>query len=82
MGKSMPVSIARLQEEITGGQSVAKYTLYGATEEAWRVLSRGTTIGYTKLDRFAPTPVRRIKVVIDDAMATPEPITLKVYGPE
>jgi alpha-L-fucosidase len=82
LGKAIPVSIARLQEEIAHGQSVAKYTLYGASDDAWRVLSRGTTIGYTKLDRFAPTPVRRIKVVIDDAMATPEPITLGVYGPE
>jgi alpha-L-fucosidase len=82
LGRPTPVSIARLEEEIAHGQSVAKYTVYGATDDAWRVLSRGTTIGYTKLDRFTPSPVRRVKVAIDDAMAAPEPITVGLYGTE
>jgi len=76
------VIIVRLREEIARGQSVTKYAVYGTTDDAWHVLSRGTTIGYTKLDRFTPSPVRRVKVAIDDAMAAPEPITVGLYGTE
>jgi len=82
LGTSALVGVTRLQEDITKGQSVAKYTIFGSTDNAWRELARGTTIGYTKLDRVAPTTIRRVKVVIEDAVATPEPVALKVFAAE
>ncbi|MGE5099182.1 MAG: alpha-L-fucosidase, partial [Deltaproteobacteria bacterium] len=82
LGRPSPVGITRIEEDIARGQLVAKYTVYGANDEPWRVLARGTTIGYTKLDRFAATSVRRVKVVIEDALATPEPIAVRVYAVE
>ena len=75
----MSVNIARLQEDITRGQSVSKYSIYGASDDSWRVLSRGTTIGYTKLDRFSPVSVHRVKLVIEDSFTAPEPVVLKLY---
>src|SRR3954462_1430053 len=59
LGRTVTVAIARLEEDITRGQSVARYTLYGAGDGAWRVLSQRSTIGYAKLDRFEPESVRR-----------------------
>src|SRR6267154_665815 len=50
LGHPMTIGVARLAEDITRGQSVARYTLYGAVDRDWRVLSHGSTIGYTKLD--------------------------------
>ena len=82
LGTSALVGVTRLQEDITKGQSVAKYTIFGSADDAWRELARGTTVGYTKLDRFAPTTIRRVKVVIEDAVATPEPVALKVFAAE
>ena len=52
---SSTITIARLEEDIARGQRVASYTLSGEVGGAWRTLSRGSTIGYTKLDRFLPT---------------------------
>ena len=75
------ITIARLEEDITRGQRVASYSVWGEVGGAWRTLSRGSTIGYTKLDRFLPTQVTRVRVAIEDAVATPEPIALKLYGP-
>ena len=43
--------------------------MYGAADGDWRVLSRGTTIGYAKLDRFTPTVVRRVKLVVEDTVS-------------
>jgi len=45
------------------------------------VLSQGSTIGHAKLDRFAPVAVRRVRLSIEDAVATPERITLRLYRP-
>ncbi len=73
--------IARLEEDITRGQRVARYTLSGMTDGHWGVLSQGTTIGYAKLDRFPPVSVRRLRLLIEDAVETPEPITVRLYDP-
>jgi alpha-L-fucosidase len=81
LGQPTTIRIARLEEDITRGQCVARYTLYGAADAEWRVLSRGTTIGYAKMDRFAPVTVRQVRLVIDDAVTKPEFIRVKLYGP-
>jgi alpha-L-fucosidase len=74
------VSIIRLRENITRGQVVVAYRVEGAGNDgAWKPVSRGTTIGYSKLDRLSAVTVRRLRVMIDDAVAEPEPITLEAY---
>jgi len=71
----------RLEEEIEDGQAVARYVVQGAADGDWTELSRGTTIGYAKIDRFATAvTVRRIRVVIEDAVRPPEPVRIKVYA--
>src|SRR5262249_55281026 len=76
------VSVARLSENVARGQRVARYNLEGAELEtdAWRNLSSGTTIGYTKLDRFPPTLLRRIRLTIEDAVAPPEAVAVKLFA--
>jgi alpha-L-fucosidase len=71
-GARLRSASARLAEDIAHGQSVARYTLYGGADDDWQVLSHGSTIGYAKLDRFAPVTVRRVRLAIEDAMATPQ----------
>lgn len=78
LGRTVTASMVRLAENIENGQSVARYTLYSATTGDWSVLSRGGTIGYAKVDRFAPTSMRRLRLVIEDAVAPPEPVTVVV----
>jgi alpha-L-fucosidase len=71
-----PISVVRLEEDITRGQRVAAYRLEGD-----QPLSRGTTIGYTKIDRFAPVTTRRVRLVIEDAVAEPVRPIVRLYGP-
>ena len=47
---------------------------------AWRELVRGMTIGYRRLDRFEPGPVRRLRVHIEDAAAPPRAIRIGLYA--
>ena len=78
LGRSVPVSVTRLAENIELGQAVARYTLYSADGGDWSVLSHGSTIGYAKMERFAPVTMRRLKLVIEDAVSVLEPVTITV----
>jgi alpha-L-fucosidase len=80
LGRTVTVAVARLEEEIAQGQLAARYTLHGSESGPWRVLSTGSTIGYARLDRFQPQAVRRVRLVVDEAVATPGPVTLRLYG--
>ena len=81
LGRPVTFAVARLEEDITRGQSVARYTLYGARDRDWRVISQGSTIGYAKLDRFEPVTVQRVRLAIEDAVGMPQDITVKLYSP-
>lgn len=79
LGRTVAVGIADLREDIERGQVVARYQLEGSDGGAWRTLARGTTIGFRKLDRFDPVPVRRVRVTIEDAVDPPRPVRLGLY---
>jgi len=83
VGKTVTVGIARLEEDIAQGQRVARYAVHGTVDEGgdWRPLARGTTIGHRKLERFAPAQVRQVRVVVEDAVATPRPLRIGLYPP-
>jgi alpha-L-fucosidase len=80
LGRPIMVGIADLREDIARGQAVARYVLEGSDGGLWRVLSRGTTIGFRKLDRFGPVAVRRVRLRIEDAVAPPRPVGLRLYS--
>jgi alpha-L-fucosidase len=80
LGRTVAVGISDLREEVSRGQLVARYRLEGAADDAWQIIARGTTIGFRKLDRFPPIPVRRVRLVIEDAVATPRPVRIALYA--
>jgi alpha-L-fucosidase len=78
-GNQTPVSVADLREDIAHGQSVARYTLSGLVDGSWRELSRGTTIGYRKLDRIDPVRVSAVRLTIEDAVGEAGPVKIALY---
>jgi alpha-L-fucosidase len=82
IGGATLVSVIRLEENITRGQRVARYTISGAygVDEP-KPIATGTTIGYTKLERLTPPRrLSRIRVTIDDAVAEPEQIRVRIFS--
>ena len=75
------VSVADLREDIRFGQAVARYVLEGRVDGAWRVLARGTTIGYRKLDRFEPVRVEAVRVRVEEAVGEAGEVSVGVHGP-
>jgi alpha-L-fucosidase len=69
LGRTIRASIADLRERIEEGQAVAGYAVEVSLDgRSWQTLSTGTTIGYRKLDRFAPVEVRHARVTITKAV--------------
>ncbi len=82
LGRAGPIAIVDLREDIARGQFVSRHVVEGRDESTdWRTLSRGTTIGYRKLDRFEPVNVRHLRVRIEDALGTPARIGVSAYRP-
>jgi alpha-L-fucosidase len=68
------ISAARLEEDITRGQRVAAYRL-----EAEQPLSRGTTIGHARIDRFPEVTTRHVRLTIE-TVDEPERPVVKLYA--
>jgi alpha-L-fucosidase len=82
LGRPVRVGIADLGEDVEHGQAIAGYRLEGASGGEWRTLSRGHTIGLRRLDRFRSQPVRRVRLHIEDAVASPRPVRIALYAGE
>ena len=80
LGRVVSVGMADLREDIAQGQSVARYVLEGSDGTGWTTLSRGSTIGYRKLDRFAPQRVSRVRLRVEDAVAPPRPLRIGLFS--
>jgi alpha-L-fucosidase len=81
LAHEVDADVADLREDIARGQRVARYTLYAIGDAGARTpLARGTTIGYRKLDRFERTRMRRLELVIEDAIDEPHPVALRLHA--
>jgi alpha-L-fucosidase len=82
LGRTVAIGLADLREDITGGQAVSRYAIEAFGGDRWRLLARGTTIGHRKLDRFPSAPVQRVRVIVEDAVAPPQPLHVGLYAHE
>ncbi len=71
LGKSVTFDVSSVQEAIALGQRVQSYHVEYWDGTAWKEFARGTTIGHKRLDRFEPVTARRVRLVIDKALACP-----------
>ena len=78
--RPVTIGLARLAEPIERGQRVARYSLHGAMDGDWKELSRGTTIGFTKIDRFPATTATRVRLSVEDAVDVPERVSVRLYA--
>jgi len=78
-GRAVTISVSDLREDIAQGQAVSRYRLEGRVDGRWRELSRGTTIGYRKLDRFEPIPVTGVRLQIDESVGSAGPVGIRLF---
>ncbi|MEY8684958.1 alpha-L-fucosidase [Bacteroides sp. AN502(2024)] len=64
------INVVMLQEDITKGQRVEAFTLEALTGHGWKVVGKGTTIGYKRMVRFPAVKARKLRVKIDGCRST------------
>jgi len=69
-----------IQEQIRYGQRIKQFSVHGKVGEDWIELTKGTTVGYKRILKFAPVDVTAIKVKIEDAKASPTLNNVAVYA--
>lgn len=70
-GEPVTFNVVRIQEPITLGQRIEAYRVEAWQGGVWQTVSRGTTIGHKKLDRFPRVTASRMRVVVERARSTP-----------
>jgi alpha-L-fucosidase len=71
LGKPVTFNRAMIREYIPEGQRVEAYALEVWDGTSWQACSRGTTIGYKKLDRFPDTTATKVRLIIQKSRAAP-----------
>lgn len=82
LGRSTEIGIADLREDVARGQVVSRWSLEGSDGGPWRVLARGTTIGFRRLVRVERASVRRVRLAVEDAVAAPERVEVRLFAGE
>jgi alpha-L-fucosidase len=81
LARPRQIAIARLGEDIARGQRASRFTLEGADGAGtWRTLATGTTIGYARLLRFAPTLVTRVRARIDETLGAGTSVSAQLFA--
>ncbi|MFN7119708.1 MAG: alpha-L-fucosidase [Saprospiraceae bacterium] len=79
LGKAVTFNRIALQEPIRYGQRIAQFNIQQEVNGKWQDLVNGTTIGYKRLLRIAPTNTRRLKIQILEANNTPALSNIALY---
>lgn len=72
LNKSQEVNQVIIQEDIEKGERVRQYTVEGLTTNGWVTLCKGESVGHKRIQTFAPTSVSKVKLVINESVATPQ----------
>ena len=78
--EAAPIGMVVLREQIEHGQSVSRYRVEAMVNGLWSVVSRGTTIGARKIDRFAAVTTDRWQVVVEDALRPARLAEVALFG--
>ena len=77
LGRPTAFNRAMIQEHIRLGQRVKAFKVEAWDGAAWKELARGQTVGRKRLLRFDDIEAQKVRLVIDDARASP---TISVFG--
>lgn len=66
-----PVNYVVIQEEISKGEHIREYNLYGMGNGVWKLLSKGTCIGHKRIEVLKGSIYSAIKLEITNSEGTP-----------
>jgi alpha-L-fucosidase len=79
-GREITCNRLVLQEFIPEGQKVKAFHVQYEVDGDWRLLVRGTTVGYKRILKFLPVKAKKFLIVFDDALAPPMISTISFFN--
>jgi hypothetical protein len=76
------INHAVLMEDYREGERIREYVVEGLRDGQWRELSKGTSVGRKKIDRFRPVQVNRVRLRVTRFAAEPLIRRLAVFQVE
>jgi len=76
---SKTFDVLLLQENISIGQRVEKFTFEYWDGKQWEKAIEGTTIGYKRLLRFSPITANKVRLIIESSRLNPTIATMGLY---
>ncbi len=64
------INVVMLREDIMKGQRVEAFTVEALTDDGWKEVGKGTTIGYKRMLRFPAVKAGKLRVKIDKCRLT------------
>ena len=58
------INVVMLQEDITKGQRIEAFTVEALTDNSWKEVAKGTTVGYKRLLRFPTIKADQLRIKI------------------
>ena len=71
--------VLMLQENITIGQRIEKFSLDYWEDKQWKKATEGTTVGYKRLVRFAPVTAKKVRLNIEASRLNPTLAEIGLY---
>lgn len=78
-GEQRLVEYVLLQEYIKLGQRVKSFTIEAKTNDGWKTIGAGTTIGYKRIIKVDPVEAGSVRISINDAKACPVLSTIELF---
>ncbi|HOH51354.1 MAG TPA: alpha-L-fucosidase, partial [Candidatus Hydrogenedentes bacterium] len=69
-----------IRENIEKGHVVRAFAVEGLSDGKWRRLARAQSLGYKRIERFAPATVEALRLRVTEAVDTPEILQFAAYG--
>lgn len=75
------VNCIQLRENLIEGQRILAYTVEGTADgKTWKVLTKGTSVGNKKIDRFPTQKLSAVRLMVNRCKATPCIEDFSVYS--
>ncbi len=68
---AIELNLIALQEDISQGQRVESFRIDYWQDNAWKELTKGTTIGYKRILSFKPVKAQKLKLLIESSRGEP-----------
>ncbi|XOV93523.1 MAG: alpha-L-fucosidase [Bacteroidota bacterium] len=80
LAKGQSINQVVLMEDISEGERIRKFTLEGKTQEGWKTIFEGTSVGHKFIHQFDDVKVSKVRLNILNSLGEPQILEFSVYG--